>query len=74
MALFAFSAGGRPLSSQERKPASSAAKLKFRGAAGDDPCMTRVLMAAVLLAIPLVTSWILARRVAIPVKSRSSRN
>jgi hypothetical protein len=36
--------------------------------------MTRVLMAAVLLAIPLVTSWILSRRVAVPVKSRSSRN
>jgi hypothetical protein len=31
--------------------------------------MTRVLMAAVLLAIPLLTSWILARRVAAPIKS-----
>ena len=28
--------------------------------------MTRVLMAALLLAIPLLTSWILARRVAAP--------
>jgi hypothetical protein len=32
--------------------------------------MTRVLMAAVLLAIPLITSWILVRRVPHPVNSR----
>ncbi len=31
--------------------------------------MTRVLMAVVLLSIPLLTSWILARRVAAPIKS-----
>ena len=60
----------RPLlSSQDRKLASHRTALKFRGGAGDDPCMTRVFMAALLLAIPLLTSWILARRVAAPVKS-----
>ena len=32
--------------------------------------MTRALMAALLLAIPLVTAWILGRRVPHPVKSR----
>jgi len=31
--------------------------------------MTRALMAALLLAIPLLTSWILGRRVGSPVKS-----
>jgi hypothetical protein len=45
--------------------------LKFAVAAGDDPCMTRVLMAAFLLAIPLLTSWILVRRVGAPAKSRN---
>jgi hypothetical protein len=33
--------------------------------------MTRVLMAALLVTIPLVTSWILARRVPVRVKSRN---
>ena len=60
---------GPLLSSQERKRASRGTALKFRGGAGDDQYMTRVLMAALLLAIPLLTSWILARRVAAPVKS-----
>ena len=32
--------------------------------------MTRVLMAALLLAIPLLTSWILVRRVPHPVSSK----
>ena len=60
---------GPLLSSQERKRASRGTALKFRGGAGDDQHMTRFLMAALLLAIPLLTSWILARRVAAPVKS-----
>jgi len=59
---------GPLLSSREPKRGRRSA-LKFRGLAGDDPSMTRVLMAALLLAIPLLTSWILARRVAAPVKS-----
>jgi hypothetical protein len=32
--------------------------------------MTRVLMAALLLAIPLIASWILVRRVPHPVNSK----
>ena len=60
---------GPLLSSREPKRAPRRTALKFRGVAGDDHSMTRVLMAALLLAIPLLTSWILARRVAAPVKS-----
>ena len=46
-------------SSQSREPAMTGAM-----------SMTRALMAALLLAIPLVTAWILGRRVPHPVKSR----
>jgi hypothetical protein len=68
----AFSAA-RAASVKSGKSGSEAhghgAALKFRGLAGDDQSMTRVLMAALLLVIPLLTSWILARRVAAPDKS-----
>jgi hypothetical protein len=45
--------------------------LKFTVAAGDEQIMTRVIMAALLLAIPVLTSWILGQRIAHPVRSRS---
>jgi hypothetical protein len=44
--------------------------LKFVAAAGDEQGMARVLMTAVLLAIPLVASWILVRRVPHPVSTK----
>jgi hypothetical protein len=53
-----------------RRPYTSGWRLKFADAAGDDQGMTRVVLAALLLAIPVLTSWILVHRVGHPVKTR----
>jgi hypothetical protein len=55
------------LDSTERRY-TSPGPLKLMEAAGDDRGMTRALLAALLLAIPLITSWILVRRVPHPVR------
>jgi hypothetical protein len=46
--------------------------LKFAAAAGDEQGMTRVILSALLLAIPALTSWILVHRVGDPVRTKPS--
>jgi hypothetical protein len=53
-----------------RRPYTGGRRLKFAHGAGDVSDMTRVVLAALLLAIPVLTSWILVQRVGHPVKTR----
>jgi len=45
--------------------------LKFAAAGGDEQGMARVILSALLLAIPVLASWILVHRIGDPVRAKA---